>query len=282
MFEKTLTTAILVMLVLLLVGCANAATPEPPLTMPPAATETTAPRTVVPVTATPPPLPTDPVATLPLRCRVQGQMGYADPNDKYCLSFPPRFKPRSLAPGRVDISTAPPEQSVEPVFAILTIEVKSIKPGTTLKQAVDGFVDEQPKAKPAIGRQVITLGSQPAERLENVPGRLAARYILLVHGDKLYTLSVQPLGNSKAQPDVDALYNAVNASFSFLPDLAWSEAVSLILEGKVKSVFQTHSLDVTLTLTDGRSLTTIEPQIDAVIAIIKQCNKCANLSFATE
>lgn len=282
MFERTLKTAILVTLGLMLIGCANAATPEPSPTMPPDATETTAPATIAASTATPPPLPTDPVASLPLRCRVEGQMGYADPNDKYCLSFPPRFKPRSLAPGRVDISTAAPEQSVEPVSAILTIEVKSIKPGTTLKQAVDAFVNEQPKAKPAITRQVITLGRQPAERLENVPGRLAARNILLVHGDKLYNLSVQPLGNSKVQPDVDALYNALLASFSFLPDLTWSEAQSLILDGKVKSVFQSHSLDVTLTLIDGRSLTTIEPQIDAIIAIIKQCGKCANLSFATE
>ena len=142
--------------------------------------------------------------------------------------------------------------------------------------------DDRSQLIEAITRQVIALGGQLAERLENVPGRLAARNILLVHGDKLYNLSVQPLGNSKLQPDVDALYNAVIASFSFLPDLAWSEAASLILDGKVKSIFQTHSLDVTLTLLDGRSLTTVEPQIDAVIAIIKQCSKCANLSFATE
>ncbi|MGE5265677.1 MAG: hypothetical protein ACM3S0_20045, partial [Acidobacteriota bacterium] len=79
MFRRTFTTATLLMLALLLIGCANAATPEPPRTMPPDATETTAPPTVAPVTATPPPLPTDPVATLPLRCRVEGQMGYADP-----------------------------------------------------------------------------------------------------------------------------------------------------------------------------------------------------------
>ena len=40
---------------------------------------------------------------------------------------------------------------------------------------------------------------------------------------------------------------------------------------------------VTLTLTDGRALTTIEPQIDAVMNAVKQCGaRCANTTFATE
>jgi hypothetical protein len=169
------------------------------------------------------------------------------------------------------------------VFATLIIKVGSVKTGLTLKQAVDAFVNEQPKTLPGITRQAMLLGSEPAERLENVPGRMTSRNILLLHDDKLYNLYFQPLGIEKAQADVEALYNAVIGSFSFLPDLSWDEAQKLILDGKVKQVSQAHSLFVLLTLADGRTLKTIEPRIDAVLEVVKQCGaKCAGLRIATE
>ncbi len=277
-------------LVFLLIGCsAPADTPEPTRT--PLPTRTLPAITVIWTATAPPPtvaptvavIPTSPVSALPTRCRSESQSLVAEPRDKYCLTFPARFKPRSLTPGQVEISGPPLDNNPEPVFANLTIDVKPLKAGTTLKQAVDAFIAEQPKVKPAITRRTITVGRLPAEQLENVPARLASRNILMVHGDKLFNLWFQPLGIAKAKPDVDALYTAVVNSFSFLPDLTWSDAQALIAGGQVKGVFQSHSLDVTLTLADGRTLTTIEPQIDAVINAVKQCGaKCANTTIATE
>ncbi|TFG69607.1 MAG: hypothetical protein E4H27_07025 [Anaerolineales bacterium] len=63
----------------------------------------------------------------------------------------------------------------------------------------------------------------------------------------------------------------------------WEDAVTLILEGGVQQVMQTHALEVTLTLKDGSVLNTTEPVIDAVFAVIDRCgNLCQEMVLATE
>lgn len=65
--------------------------------------------------------------------------------------------------------------------------------------------------------------------------------------------------------------------------VAWEQAVAMILNGEVSEVMQTHSLKVTLTLKDGRVLHTVEPSIDDVFKVIQQCGeKCSNIMVATE
>jgi hypothetical protein len=51
----------------------------------------------------------------------------------------------------------------------------------------------------------------------------------------------------------------------------------------VTQIFQTHALEVTLTLEDGRQLHTIEPHIDAIFQEIQTCGApCADILMATE
>jgi hypothetical protein len=65
--------------------------------------------------------------------------------------------------------------------------------------------------------------------------------------------------------------------------LTWSEAKQLILDGKVTQVTQAHSLVVALTFADGSTRTTVEPQIDEVIRVVKECGeRCKNVVVATE
>ncbi len=65
--------------------------------------------------------------------------------------------------------------------------------------------------------------------------------------------------------------------------LTWSEAKQLILDGKVKQVVQSHALTVTLTLVDGSTRTTVEPQIDEVFRVIRECGeRCKDISWVTE
>ncbi len=65
--------------------------------------------------------------------------------------------------------------------------------------------------------------------------------------------------------------------------IAWEMAADLIRNGLVTSVFQTHALDVTLELKDGRSLHTIESQIDDVFKVIDQCGDiCQDITMITE
>ena len=63
----------------------------------------------------------------------------------------------------------------------------------------------------------------------------------------------------------------------------WETAVSLLKTGDVVEIFQTHSLDVTLTLVDGRVVKTVEPAIDDIFSAISDCGEpCKGILMATE
>ncbi|MCB8926789.1 MAG: META domain-containing protein [Ardenticatenaceae bacterium] len=63
----------------------------------------------------------------------------------------------------------------------------------------------------------------------------------------------------------------------------WETAVSLLNSGEVIEIFQTHSLDVTLTLVDGRLVKTVEPAIDDIFTAIEACGEpCSDILMATE
>ena len=66
-------------------------------------------------------------------------------------------------------------------------------------------------------------------------------------------------------------------------EVYWVQAVSMILNGEVTQVMQTHDLEVYLTLKDGRILHSIEPQIDEVMKVIQSCgDPCSKILVATE
>jgi hypothetical protein len=66
-------------------------------------------------------------------------------------------------------------------------------------------------------------------------------------------------------------------------EVSWDQAVSMILNGEVSQVMQTHDLKAYLTLKDGRTLVTTQPGIDEVIKVIEKCGeKCKNIRIATE
>jgi hypothetical protein len=63
----------------------------------------------------------------------------------------------------------------------------------------------------------------------------------------------------------------------------WATAVSLLNSGEVVEIFQTHSLDVTLTLADGRVIKTVEPNIDDIFTAVEDCGEpCSDILMATE
>lgn len=63
----------------------------------------------------------------------------------------------------------------------------------------------------------------------------------------------------------------------------WETAVSLLNSGEVVEIFQTHSLDVTLTLADGHTVKTVEPAIDDIFTAVEDCGEpCSNILMATE
>ena len=63
----------------------------------------------------------------------------------------------------------------------------------------------------------------------------------------------------------------------------WETAVSILNSGEVAQIFQTHSLDVTLTLADGRIIQTVEPAIDDIFTAVQACGEpCVKIIMATE
>lgn len=65
--------------------------------------------------------------------------------------------------------------------------------------------------------------------------------------------------------------------------ISWEEAVEVINTGKVRRGFQSHSLFVSLQLSDGSILHTKEPSIDEIFRVIEDCgSKCDNASILTE
>jgi len=65
--------------------------------------------------------------------------------------------------------------------------------------------------------------------------------------------------------------------------IPWDEARALLLAGQVRFIAQSHSLNVQMTLADGRVLTTVEPRIDEIFRVIEECGEpCASTAVATE
>lgn len=110
------------------------------------------------------------------------------------------------------------------------------------------------------------------------------------------TIDVNVLGLRKGNYTVAV--NGVEATFALAQDnvistmpqpatpyprLAWSDAESLILAGQATDIMQTHALEVTIRLKDGRTVAAMEPRIDYVLELLRRCgNPCATTGFATE
>lgn len=97
-----------------------------------------------------------------------------------------------------------------------------------------------------------------------------------------------------AQPPADftpdlSLLDSMMSSFTVASDAAgmqtvsWEQAQELINAGQVTTVTQLHSLEVTLQLDDGSTVTTTEPAIDDVFDVIRACgDPCSDIVVATE
>mgnify|MGYP005839310271 CR=1 FL=1 len=66
-------------------------------------------------------------------------------------------------------------------------------------------------------------------------------------------------------------------------NVSWDDAVTILNRGDVEQVFQTHDLQVILTLEDGTTLHTTEPEIDLIFEEVQKCGEaCEDIVLATE
>ena len=63
----------------------------------------------------------------------------------------------------------------------------------------------------------------------------------------------------------------------------WQTAVEILNTGQVTEAYQTHNLQVTLTLADGRQIKTVEPSLDEIFREVELCgDSCSNIIMVTE
>ena len=94
--------------------------------------------------------------------------------------------------------------------------------GRTAEQVADDVVTEATDGMPgfAIDRPFgVTIGYEPAARLDGVPGQDLSRQVIAVHDGRAYTLVFVPADESQGEVyrEMEALYDLVVRSFRFLP-----------------------------------------------------------------
>jgi hypothetical protein len=84
---------------------------------------------------------------------------------------------------------------------------------TIADQIAESFPDA------GIQRTEMTLGGQPAVRLDGVPGQDLSRVVVAVYNERLHQLTFRPLleGDDARMAELDALYDAVTSSYAFDP-----------------------------------------------------------------
>jgi hypothetical protein len=66
-------------------------------------------------------------------------------------------------------------------------------------------------------------------------------------------------------------------------EVQWSQVKDIVFSGQVVNIGQTHDLNVTITLKDGRMFKTVEPAIDDILKLVQACGDlCKDIKVATE
>lgn len=161
---------------------------------------------------------------------------YFDPVGQYCLLYPARFTVGDVVPGDHVVFYGPPldEYPLDPLRGALSITEPGLALGRTVTQVVDEFLQSPEPHQgqaPSIVRETITIGGEPAELLKDVQGEAALTWqAFVVHANRIYHFVLFPMNNgmAKARPDIDAVWQAAQKSFTFLeaapPDAVPMEA----------------------------------------------------------
>jgi hypothetical protein len=181
---------------------------------------------------TPPVTPTARPLHIPASCvaGTAGQVSYYHLQDGYCLLYPVTFQVGDVFSGRVNFYGPALSEGPEPVQATATILVEGPANGRTVTQLVDEMtapVSTGVAAGATIARTPLTFGGVPAEMVDGLPGRFGTRQLYAIHNDTIYHAIFGPVDAAlpQAVPDVEAIWQSVVASFTFLPP-AFAEALS--------------------------------------------------------
>lgn len=96
-----------------------------------------------------------------------------------------------------------------------------------------------------------------------------------------FALSLVACTATQSPPEITTDETA--SDVASVEQITWEKAQELVLGGQVEQVVQSHDLQVELELKDGRRFSTIEPELDAIFQVIKQCgDPCSSIDLITE
>lgn len=172
--------------------------------------------------------PTLAVLQIPANClpSAADRVSYFNMLDGYCLVYPVTFQVGDLFTGRANFYGPALTPGPEPVQASLSILVEGSANGRSVTQVIDELTAADVAAGLTINRVPFTFGGQPAEIVDGLPGRVGTRQIYTVYNDTIYHATLAPVDPAFAQavPDVEAIWQSVAASFTFLSP-AFGEAL---------------------------------------------------------
>ncbi|MBK9233974.1 MAG: hypothetical protein IPO15_24825 [Anaerolineae bacterium] len=175
----------------------------------------------------------------------------AAPNETAADADPRLHRPAATSPGvcvwwtsrRIYVPSGyhavfygPPldDYPLDPLRGALSLTEPGLALGRTVTQVVDEFLQSPgPHQGQALSivRETLTIGGEPAELLKDVQGEAALTWqAFVVHNNRIYHFVLFPMndGLAQARPDIDAVWQAVQKSFTFLeaapPDAVPMEA----------------------------------------------------------
>lgn len=106
----------------------------------------------------------------------------------------------------------------DPVRGTLFLDVTPAADGATLTDAVDAALADF-TGLDGLSRTPFSLGGQPAEIVDGIPGANATRQIYVLANGKVYTFVLQPLEvtETNVRGDVELVYNTAISSVVFVP-----------------------------------------------------------------
>lgn len=156
------------------------------------------------------------VLDVPETCQAVGLKTFADYINAYCFAYPARFEQDER--GLPAVSGPNVGSAIEPVFARLDVFAAPAAPDTSLDTLVSNFKKQfEGPNLPLVNRTTLTLGGQPAEMLEPVPGQLGSRIVFALHNGIFYQLIFWPVDEDSVKADFDELYTVVSETFTFIP-----------------------------------------------------------------
>ena len=156
------------------------------------------------------------VLDVPETCQAEGLKTFADYINAYCFVYPARFEQDER--GLAAVSGPNVGSAIEPVFARLDVFAAPAAHDAALETLVANFIKQfEGPNTPQVNRTSLTLGGQPAEMLEPIPGQLSSRIVFALHNGIFYQLIFWPVDEDTVKADFDELYQVVSESFTYIP-----------------------------------------------------------------